>query len=190
MRSNSFGQTLTLTTFGESHGPAIGAVLDGVPAGLALENEHIASALHRRRPGQSVISSPRQEKDDPEILSGVFEGKTLGTPIAVIVRNKDARPADYNTELRRVGHADAMWEKKYGFRDYRGGGRASGRETVARVIGGAIAERLLPRETHIVACVTQIGDIAARVLPQELTRQHVDAFTTRCPDAEADERMM
>lgn len=186
MRGNSFGNLLVLTTFGESHGPALGAVLDGMPAGVHLSTEHIAAELRRRRPGQSVVTSGRLEEDVPEILSGVFEDVTLGTPIAVIVRNTDARSEDYDAHVYRVGHAESVWEQKYGLRDYRGGGRTSGRETLARVIGGAIAGRLLPPDLSIVAFVSQIGNIAARVSDETLNRFHVDSFATRCPDADAD----
>ncbi len=186
MRGNSFGNILILTTFGESHGPAIGAVMDGVPAGIVLSVEHIAAALLRRRPGQSAITSARMEADIPEILSGVFSGKTLGTPIAVIVRNTNTRSEDYDPSVHRVGHADGVWEKKFGLRDYRGGGRSSGRETVARVIGGAIAERVLPHDVRIVGFVSRVGTIAARATPENLTRARVDDFATRCPDPEAD----
>ncbi len=186
MRGNSFGNFLVLTTFGESHGPALGAVLDGMPAGVHLSTEHIAAELRRRRPGQSAVTSGRLEEDVPEILSGVFEDVTLGTPIAVIVRNTDARSEDYDAHVYRVGHAESVWEQKYGLRDYRGGGRTSGRETLARVIAGAIAGRLLPPDLSIVAFVSQIGNIAARVSDETLNRIHVDSFATRCPDTDAD----
>ncbi len=189
MRGNSFGRLLVLSSFGESHGPAIGAVIDGMPAGVPLDERHIAAALARRRPGQSSITSARNESDVPELLSGVFHGQTLGTPIAVIVRNTDARSADYDEQLERIGHADAVWMEKYGVRDYRGGGRSSGRETIARVIGGAIAERLLPSSASITACTLRIGDIEAR-LPQRLDRDTVDSFVTRCPDPDADARIV
>jgi chorismate synthase len=189
MRGNSFGNFLVLTSFGESHGPAIGAVLDGVPAGIHLTIEHIARALSRRRPGQSVITSQRAEEDIPELLSGVYDDTTLGTPIAVIVRNTDARSSDYHPEIRRVGHADSVWEKKFGIRDHRGGGRSSGRETVARVIGGAVAERILPDSVAITAFVTQIGAIRAQVPASDIKRDFVDSFVSRCPDAEADRRI-
>lgn len=189
MRGNSFGNLLVLTSFGESHGPAIGAVLDGVPAGIHLTTEHIAGALRRRRPGQSVITSQRTEEDIPEILSGVFNDITLGTPIAVIVRNTDVRSTDYSPEVHRVGHADKVWEKKFGTRDYRGGGRSSGRETLARVIGGAIAERILPQSVEITAFVSQVGDIRATAPETPITREIVDSYISRCPDPVADERI-
>ncbi|GHU80678.1 chorismate synthase [Spirochaetia bacterium] len=152
MSGNSFGKLFTVTTFGESHGPACGAVVDGCPAGVPLAAEDIAVELRRRRPGGGGASTARSEKDEPEILSGVFDGKTLGTPIAIVVRNTDQRSADYETplpgsaalkDLYRPGHGDWTWEAKYGFRDYRGGGRSSGRETLGRVAAGAVAKAFL-----------------------------------------------
>lgn len=142
---NTFGRLLRLTTFGESHGPVIGGVLDGVPAGLEIDFEEIDNQLARRRPGQSTLSTPRQEVDRLHWLSGLFEGKTLGTPIAFVVYNEDARSADYDhlREVYRPGHADYVYEQKYGIRDHRGGGRASARETVTRVVAGSIARQLL-----------------------------------------------
>jgi chorismate synthase len=142
---NIFGKLFTVTTFGESHGPALGAVVDGCPAGVPLTIEEIRSELARRRPGSGGASTTRAEADEPEILSGVFEGKTLGTPIAVIIRNTAARSADYDAlkDCYRPGHADWCWETKFGRRDHRGGGRTSGRETAGRVIGGAVAKSFL-----------------------------------------------
>lgn len=189
MRGNTFGEFLSLTTFGESHGPALGAVVDGCPAGLALSVEDIQQALDRRRPGQSGITTSRGEADRAEIVSGVFEGRTLGTPICVIVRNEDTRSQDYSPEHYRAGHADRVWQDKFGHRDHRGGGRASGRETLGRVIGGAIAERLLPPGVRIVGFVRRIGELEALDIPQALTREAVDAHPTRCPDPEAAARM-
>ncbi|MCB2203628.1 chorismate synthase [bacterium] len=190
MRGNSFGNQLVLSGFGESHGSALGAVIDGCPSGIALEAEHINAALRRRRPGQSPITSARAETDSAELLSGVFDGKTLGTPIAVLVRNQDARSGDYSPGEYRVGHADKVWEQKYGHRDHRGGGRSSGRETISRVIAGAIAERILPANTRIVAFARQIGHIPAVNMSSTITRAQVDAFPTRCPDPEADIAIM
>ena len=145
MGGNSFGTLFKAITFGESHGPGLGCVVDGCPAGLSLSVEDISRDLARRRPGRGGISSSRLEDDEPEILSGVFEGKTLGTPIAILIRNKDPHPADYDKlkDLYRPGHADWPWEAKYGFRDHRGGGRASGRETAGRVAAGAVARAFL-----------------------------------------------
>ncbi|MBT5516579.1 chorismate synthase, partial [Candidatus Peregrinibacteria bacterium] len=160
MPGNSLGQLFRITTFGESHGPAIGVVIDGCPSNLEISHEEIQVELDRRRPGQSELTSPRSEEDKVEILSGIFEGKTLGTPIALLIRNKDARPEDYE-ELRnahRKGHADETYDAKYGHRDHRGGGRASARETAARVAAGAIAKKLLSRENiNITGEITQIG---------------------------------
>ena len=145
MPGSTFGRILSITTFGESHGPAIGVVLDGVPAGLSLAEGDIQKELNRRRPGQSAITTPRDEKDKVEILSGVFDGLTTGTPVALLIRNEDKKSADYESlkSLIRPGHADWTYGAKYGHRDWRGSGRASGRETAARVAAGAIAKKLL-----------------------------------------------
>lgn len=144
---NSFGQILRLTTFGESHGPAIGGVLDGVPAGFTIDPEAIREALDRRRPGGSAAGSRRKEQDKVQLLSGLFEGKTLGSPIGFIIPNTDARSQDYEMlkDTFRPNHADYTYEVKYGIRDYRGGGRASARETACRVCAGAIAEQILSK---------------------------------------------
>ena len=165
MAGNTFGQLFRLTTFGESHGIALGAIVDGTPAGLPLSEEEIQKDLDRRKPGQSKFVSQRHESDRVQILSGIFEGKTTGTPVALIIYNEDAKPRDYDTikDLFRPGHADYTYLKKYGIRDYRGSGRASARETVARVAAGAIARKLLAQEgIEIVGYVTQIGSVAAR----------------------------
>jgi len=182
MRGNSFGEFLSLTTFGESHGVALGAVIDGVPAGIPISLQDFENALNRRRPGQSTITTARREPDAPEILSGVFEGHTLGTPICVIVRNQDARSEDYDPNYLRTGHADRVWEEKYHRRDHRGGGRASGRETLTRVIGGVVAESILPPGVKIVAFTRRIGMFEANEVPEGLTREMVDLHATRCPD--------
>jgi chorismate synthase len=147
MAGNRFGTIFTVTTFGESHGPALGCVVDGCPAGIPLDTEDIRRELRRRRPGGGGASSTRIEADEPELLSGVFEGKTLGTPIAIVVRNTSQRSGDYDElkELYRPGHADWTWEAKYGRRDHRGGGRSSGRETLSRVAAGAVAKAVLAR---------------------------------------------
>ena len=145
MRGNSFGKMFSLTTFGESHGAAMGVVLDGVPAGLIVNEQALHAELLRRAPGQSAFTTARKEPEIPEILSGVFEGKTLGTPISVIVRNTDQRSQDYSKDDYRPGHADKTTELKFGVRDHRGGGRASGRETVSRVIAGYFAGLILPQ---------------------------------------------
>jgi chorismate synthase len=184
MERNTFGNLLRLTSFGESHGPAMGAVVDGVPSGIPLAAEDLAGQLARRRPGQSDITTDRDEDDLPTILSGVFEGKTLGTPICVVIDNGDARSEDYDPNHYRAGHADRTWQEKFGHRDYRGGGRSSGRETAARVIGGVVAEKILPDEVSIVGFTRQIGEHRADGLPEQLTRERVDRHETRCPDPE------
>ncbi|CAM4033962.1 chorismate synthase [Corallococcus exiguus] len=191
---NTFGTLFRLTTFGESHGPALGSVIDGCPAGVPLTREMIQAALDRRRPGQSALVTPRNEPDTVEILSGVFEDKTLGTPIAAIVRNANQRSQDYNqlASVDRPGHADAVWRERYKHRDHRGGGRTSGRETLCRVIGGAIAEAYLARDLpsiSTVAYVSQVGELVAPVPSPGLTRAMVDAHPTRCPDAAVREEM-
>ena len=160
MSINSFGHLLRLTTWGESHGPAIGAVIDGCPPGLALDAAHVQHFLDLRRPGTSRNVSPRQEPDAVRILSGVYEDKTTGTPIAMIIDTKDARSADYPKDAPyRPGHADFTYDAKYGMRDPRGGGRASARETAMRVAGGAVARLVIP-EVEIAARVVEIGGVA------------------------------
>ena len=159
MPGNRFGQALQLTTFGESHGAALGAVIDGLPAGLVVDPTALQAELERRRPGRLPGGTGRQEPDEAEILSGVFQGQTLGTPVAVIVRNVDARPEDYEAlkSVHRPGHGDRSTELKYGRRDHRGGGRSSGRETLARVIGGYFAGLVLPESCHVRAWIEQLG---------------------------------
>ena len=163
MAGSIFGNMFRVSTWGESHGPAVGAVMDGVPAGLALCEEDIQVYLNRRRPGQGRLSTARQEADQVQILSGVFEGKTTGTPISLVVWNKDQRSKDYSNikDCYRPGHADFGFDQKYGFRDYRGGGRSSGRETIGRVAAGAIAARLLSEMgIQLAARVTEMGGVA------------------------------
>ena len=145
MAGSTYGTLFRITTWGESHGPAIGVVIDGCPSGLSLSEEDIQKQLDRRKPGQSKFTTKRNESDTAQILSGVFEGKTTGTPISVIVYNQDQRSRDYGKikDCYRPGHADYTYDAKYGFRDYRGGGRSSGRETIGRVAAGAIASKLL-----------------------------------------------
>lgn len=184
MSSNTMGDNFRVTTFGESHGPALGVVIDGVRPGIDVDVEAIQHELDRRRPGTSPLSSPRKESDQLEILAGVFEGKTTGAPIALLVRNQDARSRDYDAwkELFRPGHADFTWWKKFGIRDHRGGGRTSGRETAVRVAAGALARQILAAEgIEITGHVVRIGEISAsRFDPEEIARN--DA---RCADAEA-----
>lgn len=166
MSGNTFGTLFCMTSFGESHGPAIGAIVDGCPPGIPLSEEILQPDLDRRKPGQSKFTTQRRESDRVEILSGVFEGVTTGTPIGLIICNEDQRSKDYSNIAQsfRPGHADYTYYKKYGIRDYRGGGRSSARETAVRVAAGAIAKQFLKIEyqTEINACVTQIGDIRAQ----------------------------
>jgi chorismate synthase len=191
---NTFGELFRVTTFGESHGPALGAVIDGCPAGVSLPRERVQAALDRRRPGQSALTTARAEPDHVELLSGVYEDHTLGTPIAAIVRNADQRSGDYDAlkQVDRAGHADAVWRERFLHRDHRGGGRTSGRETLSRVIGGAVAEAFLQREVpalRTVAWVSQVGPLLAAMPALSLTRDDVDRHATRCPDLAIAEEM-
>jgi chorismate synthase len=163
MPANSFGSRFVVTTFGESHGPALGVVIDGCPSGIVWNEEVLKANLERRRPGASKAVSGRQELDRFELLSGVFEGKTLGTPIAMIVRNLDARSSDYDAVMAspRAGHADDVWKKKFGHSDHRGGGRSSGRETVTRVLAGSVAQVVcahLAKEMKIISRILKVGE--------------------------------
>lgn len=181
MSGNTFGHIFKVSTFGESHGPAIGAVIDGVPPLLPLCREDIQKDLDRRRPGQSSITTERKESDKAEILSGVFEGKTTGTPIAILIHNKDHRSSDYTKikDLFRPGHADYAYLAKYGVRDYRGSGRASGRETAARVAAGAIAKKILAREgIKIYAYTLAVAGIYAK----EINLNAIEENIVRTPD--------
>jgi chorismate synthase len=192
--SSQFGKLFHITTFGESHGGGVGVVVEGCPPRLALEVEEIQRDLDRRKPGQSRLTTPRQEADQAEILSGVFEGQTLGSPIGILVRNKDARPSAYDhmKDLYRPSHADYTTEAKYGIRNWQGGGRASARETIGRVAGGAIARKILRQAlgVEVVAWVRSVQDIEAKVDQASVSMQDVDANIARCPDAEAAERMI
>ena len=195
MSGNTFGTIFRITTWGESHGRAVGVVVDGCPAGLALAEEDIQKELDRRRPGQSRASSARQEADRVEILSGIFEGKTTGTPISLLVWNKDANSSAYDLlrDKPRPGHADYAYQMKYGLRDHRGGGRASARETVGRVAAGAVAKKLLATEgIEVVAYVTELGGILAEIASTDLSELRVQAESNavRCPDPAAAERML
>lgn len=193
MSANTFGQRFRLTTFGESHGPALGAVIDGCPAGIPFDEALLRREMGRRRPGQSSLTTARQETDDVEILSGVFEGKTLGTPIAAIVRNQDARSADYASVAGnpRTGHADDVWKNKFGHSDPRGGGRASGRETVSRVIGGAFARMFVHGERpdlRVLAYTAQVGElILSETDRRELSVADIEKFPARFPSVFATE---
>lgn len=182
---NTFGRKLRLTTFGESHGPAVGAVVDGCPAGLTLNEKDIQAELDKRRPGQSAVTSKRSEPDRVEILSGVFEGKATGMPIAMLVRNVDVDSSAYEAikDLPRPGHADYGYFAKYGFRDYRGGGRSSGRETAGRVMGGAIAKKLLSlKGIHVYAHTTSIYDVKAGEVTLEDIIRNTYTNPVRCAD--------
>ncbi len=193
MAGNSFGQLFRISTFGESHGPAIGVVIDGCPPGIELDTTAIQHELNRRKPGQSNITSSRKEKDEFEILSGIFEGKTLGTPIAIIVRNEDAKSKDYDylKDAYRPSHADYTYEQKYGIRDYRGGGRSSARETIARVAAGAIAKQiLLKKGISVQAFVQQVGHIKLEKHYTELDLNTTDNNIVRCPDSATAEKMI
>jgi chorismate synthase len=184
MAGNTFGKRFRLTTFGESHGVAIGGVIDGCPAGIELDMRFIMNEMGRRKPGQSDWTTPRNETDEVEFLSGIFEGKTTGTPMAFMIRNKDQRVEDYNhlKNTYRPSHADFTYDKKYGFRDHRGGGRASARETAARVAGGAVAKLFLMKHNiSIHAYVSQIGDIHVGINPTEVDFAQVENSPVRCP---------
>lgn len=189
---NSFGNRVVLTTFGESHGPALGGVLDGIPAGVELDMEQINHQMSRRRPGQSAITTARSETDMVEILSGVFEGRTTGTPIGFIIRNSDQHPADYDNlrHVFRPSHADYTYFMKYGVRDHRGGGRSSARETAVRVAAGAIAMQVLRRHGVTIRSYTsQVGDISVDKPYTELDLDAIDSNIVRCPDPGTAERM-
>jgi chorismate synthase len=188
MASNSFGRHFRLTTFGESHGPAIGCILDGCPAGFSIDLEAIQQALDRRKPGQSAITSRRKESDRVEVLSGLLDGTTTGTPIALMIRNIDARSADYShiADVYRPSHADFTWDSKFGIRDHRGGGRSSARETAMWVAAGAIGRQILSAQgVRITAYVNRVGTCA---IPESqevmLDSGLIDSNPVRCPDAE------
>ncbi len=191
---STFGHLFRVTTWGESHGPGIGAVVDGCPPRLPLAEADIQPDLDRRRPGQSLLTSQRKESDTVRIVSGVFEGVTLGTPIALEIPNEDMRPGDYRDlrEKYRPSHADYTYDAKYGVRDWRGGGRTSARETAGRVAAGAIARKLLRLRwgVEIVAWVARVGRLGAACDPERVTRAEVDRTPIRCPDPEAAARMM
>ena len=188
MAGNSFGKIFRLTSFGESHGPAIGGVIDGCPAGFDIDFNFVRTEMARRKPGQTIESTARNEPDDIEFLSGIFEGKTTGTPIAFLIRNKDIKSPDYDhlKESYRPSHADFSYETKYGFRDYRGGGRSSARETAVRVAAGAIAKLLLKQKgVEILAYVSQIGNIKAITDSNQISVENIEKSSLRCPDHKA-----
>lgn len=194
MPANTFGELFRVTTAGVSHGPGYLCIIDGCPAGLPLSVDDLIPDLRRRRPGQSKIVTQRQEEDIPEILSGVFDGKSDGTPIGLIFRNQDQHSQDYEAlkNLYRPGHADFTFDAKFGFRDHRGGGRSSARETLCRVAAGAIAKKLLLTQgVRIVGYVSQVGDVLANIAdPGLITQEMVEANMVRCPDAESAGRMI
>jgi chorismate synthase len=185
MAGNTFGKLFRVTTAGVSHGPGYLCIIDGCPAGLELSVADLLPDLARRKPGQSKLTTQRDESDAPEIWSGVFEGKTDGTPIGILFRNADQRSGDYSDiqQKYRPGHADYTFDAKYGFRDYRGGGRSSARETICRVAAGAVAKKLLAREgIRVLGYVTQVGDVKAEIPdPTAVTLEEVEATPVRCP---------
>jgi chorismate synthase len=191
---NTFGQLFRVTTWGESHGSAIGAVVDGCPPGLTLSEADLQPDLDRRAPGQSLLTTQRRESDRVRILSGVFEGRTLGTPISLQVPNEDMRPGDYR-EMRekfRPSHADYTYQAKYGHRDWRGGGRTSARETAGRVAAGGVARKLLAERwaVEVVAWVDRVGRLTSECDAEKVTRAQVDQTPIRCPDPAAAETMV
>lgn len=190
---NSFGQIFRLTSFGESHGKGIGGIIDGCPAGVEIDMDFIQNELNRRKPGQSKITTQRDESDQVEFLSGIFEGKTQGTPIGFLVRNKDQHSSDYNDlkDVFRPSHADFTYIQKYGTRDHRGGGRSSARETIARVVAGAVAKLLLKKAgISIQAYVSRVGEIQLGKSYTELDLSQTESNIVRCPDAETAEQMI
>ena len=193
MAGNTFGDVFRITTWGESHGPAVGVVIDGIIPGIEITAEDIQKELDRRKPGQSSVSTSRKESDTVEILSGIFEGKTTGTPISLLIRNSDQHSSDYDalSDTPRPGHADFCYAEKYGIRDHRGGGRSSGRETACRVAAGAVAKKILSEfGIHVVCHTTQIGGIVAdpgvlNDLPFEGILENIEKNSVRCADLAA-----
>lgn len=194
MTGNSIGKLYKITTCGESHGGAVGVIIDGCPANLEISAEEIQNELDRRKPGQSAITTPRQERDVIHILSGIFEGRTTGTPILLLAYNEDMRPEDYAIlkDIYRPSHADYTYHKKYGLRDFRGSGRASARETLARVAAGAIAKKYLQQNLNIeiLSYVEQVGNIHAQVDYKTVTPKDIEANIIRCPDHNAAKQMI
>lgn len=193
MSGNTFGQIFKISTFGESHGKALGVIIDGCPAGLEIDEVFIQNELARRKPGQSKIVTQRKEADNFELLSGVFEGKTTGTPISMVIFNKDARSRDYSHiyDKFRPSHADFTYFSKYGIRDYRGGGRSSARETVARVAAGAIAKLLLRQfNVSIHGYVSQVGHLKTEKAHQDFNFDNIEKTPIRCPDLEMADQMI
>ena len=191
MAGNSFGNLFKLTTFGESHGTAIGGIIDGCPPGIELDFEAIQHEMNRRKPGQSKIVTQRKEPDEVKFLSGIFEGKTTGTPIGFVIENANQKSKDYShiKNAYRPSHADFVYDKKYGFRDYRGGGRSSARETASRVVAGAIAKQML-NTIQIHAYTSSVGDIFLEKPYQDLDFSKVESNIVRCPDEEYANKMI
>ena len=191
---NTFGKQFKITSWGESHGPAIGVTLDGFPSLFKIDVEHIQSELQRRKPGQSEISTQRKEEDSIEILSGLFDGKTTGAPISMLIWNKDQRSKDYNhlKNVFRPSHADFTYQAKYGIRDWKGGGRASARETIARVASGAIAKQWLASKfnTEILGFVKQISDLKAQISNSSINHESIESNIVRCPDNKIANKMI
>lgn len=190
MAGNSFGTLFRVSTFGESHGKAIGGVIDGCPAGIELDLTEIQNDLNRRKPGQSAIVTQRKEADEVEFFSGIFEGKTTGTPIGFAIHNTNQKSKDYGhiKDSYRPSHADYVYDQKYGFRDYRGGGRSSARETASRVVAGAIAKQFL-KNIKIQAYVSQVGDMRLKKEYKELDLSLTESNAVRCPDSEMAKKM-
>lgn len=192
MGANSFGQIFSMTTFGESHGPAVGVVIDGCPPDLELDLEAIQKELDRRKPGQSAVTTQRKEEDRFEVLSGLFEGKTTGAPICLLIHNTDGRPADYDTlrDIYRPSHADYTYEAKYGIRDHRGGGRSSARTTAPWVAAGAVAKQLLYRQQiSVKAFVSGVGTVVLEKPYTALDLSVVESNVIRCPDTDTAAKM-
>jgi chorismate synthase len=190
MAGNTFGTLFKIMTFGESHGEALGGVIDGCPPGIVIDTDAVQYQMSRRKPGQSAIVTQRKEEDEVQFLSGIFEGKTTGTPIGFLIPNTDQKSGDYShiKDTYRPGHADYVYEKKYGIRDYRGGGRSSARETASRVVAGAIARQMLP-DIKINAFVSSVGDIFIDKPYQDLDFSKTENNPVRCPDEAAAEKM-
>ncbi|ARV08570.1 chorismate synthase [Winogradskyella sp. PC-19] len=191
MAGNTFGKLFKLTTFGESHGVAIGGIIDGCPAGMTLDFEAIQNEMNRRKPGQSKIVTQRKEPDTVEFYSGIFEGQTTGTPIGFVIHNTNQKSKDYShiKDVYRPSHADYTYDKKYGVRDYRGGGRSSARETASRVVAGAIAKQFL-NQIDINAFTSSVGDIFIDKPYQDLNFSKIESNMIRCPDTDAAEKMI
>ena len=190
MSGNTIGKLFKLTTFGESHGEALGGIIEGCPSGIELDLNAIKTEMSRRKPGQSSIVTQRKEEDDVQFLSGLFEGKTTGTSIGFLIKNNNQKTEDYSDikSTYRPSHADYVYEKKYGIRDYRGGGRSSARETVSRVVGGAIAKQIIPT-IKINAFVSSVGDIYLNKPYQDLDFSKIESNSVRCPDSEIASKM-